>query len=152
MNELDEILQHAGVKGMKWGVRKKVATVVKNHMKKRKARAKAVLDRYHEKNKNKSSYKKAYNRNLKRTKGNHHRAVAATRAPRVRAQRAIALHLAVHTAPLAIHTGMKIANKARDFAADPDNIRRGKNIIQAMKRSPIRYVDGSKMKNVVMDM
>jgi uncharacterized protein (UPF0303 family) len=46
----------------------------------------------------------------------------------------------------AISKAAKAAGKA---ARNPENIRRAKNVVQALKRSPIRYVDGSKMKNVI---
>lgn len=48
--------------------------------------------------------------------------------------------------------GAAMAGKAAYSAAtSPESIRRGKNIIQAIKRSPIRYVDGKKMTNIVRD-
>lgn len=41
--------------------------------------------------------------------------------------------------------------KGMGAATSPESIRRGKNIIQAIKRSPIRYVDGKKITNIVRD-
>jgi hypothetical protein len=152
---LDDSLQHYGVKGMKWGViRNKVQKSVKAHVKKRNAKERATLDKYHEKRINKSkSYKQAYNRRTKGEKGKtparHYAAVRSIKAQNDKVKRAVILKTAALAAPLVMDKGRKLASKASDFASNPDNIRKGKNIIQAIKRSPIRYVDGKKMTNVV---
>jgi hypothetical protein len=145
--EDEETLQHHGVKGMHWGTRKRIQQVVKAHRAKQNQK---VLD-YHEKNKAKKTYKRLYDMNAKRFKT--HLGAAKKTQQQIKAiqiQRArmvigaaglAAPHLAPHVA--------KAANAVNKAAHNPDNIRKAKNVVQALKRSPLRYVDGSKMKNVV---
>jgi hypothetical protein len=143
----EETIQHHGVKGMHWGVRGKVQKAVKAHRAKQNQR---VLD-YHEKNKGKKAYKKLYSHNSKRYKSH----LAAARKTReqvaaIHRQRAvIATKLAVGLVAANRHGIAKGVNSAKNAVKNPDNIRKAKNVAQALKRSPIRYVDGSKMKNVI---
>jgi hypothetical protein len=145
--ELEDILQHHGVKGMHWGARKRIQAVVKAH---RARQNQKILD-YHEKNKNKKLYKRLYNFNSRRY-ASHLAAARKTKEQvhRVHKQRAtLATAVAIHVAAANYHhlaKGAKVIGKA---AQNPDNIRRAKNVVQAIKRSPIRYVDGKAMKNVV---
>lgn len=145
--EINDILQHHGTKGMHWGVRKRIQAVVKAH----RARQNKQILAYHDKHKNKKLYKRLYQIQSKRHKT--HLAAARKAQQQVKAiqtQRAkLAMGAATMAAPvIATHLakGAQAVNKA---VHNPDNIRRGKNLVQAIKRSPIRYVDGSKMKNVV---
>lgn len=143
--ELDDILLHFGKKGMKWGVRK----AIKGHVKKRKAKQKATLDKYHEKKKGKKTYTRMYNKNFKKTKGNHYKSVRNTRNVIRARNRSAAIKIVAATAPIAIKHGSVIVKSMHGMATSPQAVRTGKNIIQAAKRSPIRYVDGRKMTNVI---
>jgi hypothetical protein len=145
--EDEETLQHHGVKGMHWGVRKKVQRMVKAH---RAKQNKKVLD-YHEKNKNKKLYKKVYEMHSKRYK-THLAAARKTKdhVQSIHKQRALAATaLAVHVAAANSHHIAKGAKAVGKAARNPENIRKAKNVVQAIKRSPIRYVNGAAMKNVV---
>ncbi len=152
IGDSEDTLQHFGVKGMKWGVRKgQVKGAIKKYAKNRREKAnKKVLD-YHEKNKENKTYKKLYESSSKRYKTH---LGAATNAARrhgeiKRARVQLGVHAAVLASPVvskALRTTVKAAHKV---ATNPDNIRKAKNVVQAMKRSPIRYVDGKKMTNVV---
>ena len=152
VHELDEMLQHHGVKGMKWGVRRSAAQLrksVKTHIKKRNAKEKKILDEYHEKRSQKSnSYKRAYNTQLKK-QGSHYAAVRKLKKQRDEARNYVIKKAVIMASPLIIQGGQKAASKFYDFATDPATVRAGKNIVQAMKNSPIRYVDGDAMTNVV---
>lgn len=146
-DEFEDTLQHHGVKGMHWGVRKKVQKAVKAHRAKQNKR---VLD-YHEKHKGKKLYGKLYAQNSKRYKSH----LAAARKSReqvfaVRAQQAkVAAIVGVAVASQNKHHIAKASKVLGKVAQNPDNIRKAKNVVQALKRSPIRYVDGKKMKNVI---
>lgn len=147
--ELD-VLQHAGVKGMKWGViRKKIQTAGRAHNRKRSEKIKAANAKFHEKRKNKPRYKRIYNAQLKRNKGNHEKTVSQIRSATARTNRTLLINGAIAASPFIKAAGKTVVRKAAKMASDPANIRRGKNIIQAIKRSPIRYVDGKAMTNVV---
>jgi hypothetical protein len=143
----EDTIQHHGVKGMHWGVRKKVQKMVKAH---RVKQNKKVLDR-HEKHKDKKTYKKLYEGNSKRyathlaAARKTQQQVAEINRQRVKLAATAALLVAPHVAP---HIA-KATNAASKVASNPDNIRKAKNVAQALKRSPIRYVDGKKMKNVI---
>jgi hypothetical protein len=144
----EEFLTHYGVKGMKWGVvRSKIRKVVKAR---RAKQNKQVLDR-HEKNKDKKTYKKLYSQNSKRYKS-HLGAARKTQeqlADRNRKKVALALSVGTRVAIAASPQIKRATNAAANAARNPDNIRKAKNVVQAMKRSPIRYVDGKKMTNVI---
>jgi hypothetical protein len=146
--EDEETLQHHGVKGMHWGIHKKVKQMVKNHRAKQNKRVLEAHDKLHKRNK---TYKKLYEQNSKRYKTH---LTAARKAQvqlkaiqRSKVQMAVGagLMLAPHLAP---HVG-KAAKVVGKAASNPDNIRKAKNVAQALKRSPIRYVNGAAMKNVV---
>lgn len=147
---LDDILLHFGVKGMKWGVvRSKIQKAGRAYNRKQSDKRKAANAKYHEKRKSRPSYKAAYKTQLKRTKGDHEKAVTILRTQNAKQKRALIGMTLVQTSPFLIKNGKKLARKAAKAAANPENIRRGKNIVQALKRSPIRYVDGKTMTNVV---
>lgn len=146
--EDEETLQHHGVKGMHWGVRKKVQKMVKEHRAKQNKRLLESHDKLVKKNK---TYKKLYAHNSKRYK-THLGAVqkAHMQLGQLRRQRA---HLigtaAVLAAPHLLPHVAKATNAAANAARNPENIRKAKNVAQALKRSPIRYVNGKEMKNVI---
>jgi hypothetical protein len=145
--EDEETLQHHGVKGMHWGAHKRIQKIVKAHRAKQNQK---VLD-YHEKNKAKKTYKRLYDMNSKRFKT--HLAAAKKTQQQIRAIQVQRAKMVVGAAGLAApHLAphiVKAANAVNKAAHNPDNIRKAKNVVQALKKSPIRYVDGSKMKNVV---
>lgn len=147
-DDLEDILLHYGVKGMKWGV---VRSKIQKTVKARRAKQnKKVLER-HEKLKNNKTYKKLHAQNSKRYKTElgaarqSQRQLAEIRRNKTALALAVATKATILSAPL-ILKGM---DSVADAARNPDNIRRAKNVVQAMKRSPIRYVDGKKMKNVI---
>lgn len=143
----EETLQHHGVKGMHWGTRKRIQQVVKAH----RARQNEAVLKYHEKNKNKKLYSRLYNMNSKRYKT--HLAAAKKTVSQIREVRKQQIGLGISAAGLAApHLAphiAKAANAVNKAAHNPDNIRKAKNVVQALKNSPIRYVDGKKMKNVI---
>lgn len=146
--EDEETLLHFGVKGMHWGVRKKVSKMVKNHRAKRNKR---VLDAHEKLNKKNKTYKKLYAHNSKRYKT--HLGAARKSLVQLNQINKQRIGLAITAASLAaphvlphVAKGASILGKA---AQNPDNIRKAKNVAQALKRSPIRYVDGKMMKNVI---
>jgi hypothetical protein len=153
MYDANDNLQHYGILGMKWGRRKlanhPIDMAVKALTKQRKPKwknnpvdraARSIANKHHEKNKNKRLYGALYNRNLKRY-GNyndpHTKAVLVTGKQVAQIKATIAVGAAV--AATALYAK----------AVSPDTIRSGKNFILAMKRSPIRYADTSKFKNVI---
>lgn len=152
-----DILQHHGVKGMKWGVKKArnaVSTTSKSALKKiNKIRenSNAKIDAYHNANKNKRYYKLSYNTYKTHARGNtqqkHRTAVRAARMD-TRMSKAL-LTSAAASAAMTNKTVRDNVYKVARKATSPEAVRMGKNIMQAVKRSPIRYVDGKQMKNVV---
>lgn len=143
MNELDEILKHAGVKGMKWGVRKTVAKAgkaVNRSLNKRRAKSLANVTTKHEKYMSNKKYSKDYNSALKRTGS---KATAMRTAQYLRRNRRETMSRAV------LGVSLAGASKAYKFATKPETIRAGKNVVQTLKKSPVRYVDGSTFTNVI---
>jgi hypothetical protein len=130
--EDEETLQHHGVKGMHWGVHKKVKQMVKNHRAKQNKRVLEAHDKLHKRNK---TYKKLYEQNSKRYKTH----LTAARKAQVQLK-------AIQRSKVQMAEAAKVVGKA---ASNPDNIRKAKNVAQALKRSPIRYVNGAAMKNVI---
>lgn len=150
MRELDDILEHAGVKGMKWGVVKtRAVNGIKTHIKKSNAKSRVKDEKFHEKKKNNKAYKKVYNSNLKKSKGNHKTAIAKTRKQYNQKKRILAMTVTAKTLPAAVTTGKIIVAASKAYAKSPQGIRKGKNIVNAMKGNPLRYVDGAAMRNVV---
>lgn len=164
--ETEDILKHVGVKGMKWGVRKaanNVKTAVRNRTEKKNQRLKQVADRYHEKNQKSKVYSRQYARNLKAMKTRyekkgvksetiHYRAVLKTRKEHMAAKRqllALAIPLAAPVAAKGIVAGQTAVSRMSYKATSPEAVRAGKNLVNAMQRNPVRYVDGSKLKNVI---
>lgn len=145
MEELEEYLQHHGVKGMKWGViRSKVKGAYAKSHQSRENRKKAAINQKHDLNmKISKSYGKAYNKSMAKN-GNHYKSIAVARQA-VGRRKVAAMAAIIYGVPAA----GKVAGKAYRTATNPSTIRLGKNIVQAMKNSPLRYVDGAKMKNVI---
>lgn len=141
MHELDEFIQHAGVKGMKWGVRKKITQVSK--------KIDESNQRLHDKKMSKSKkYQKTYAKHLKKTKGDAAKAQNLS-VDKHRAKQLKRVERAIKLTPAAVAAGKIIVSGVRSAATSPQAIRAGKNIVQAMKGSPLRYVDGASMKNVI---
>jgi hypothetical protein len=149
----EDTLEHHGVKGMKWGHHKKavakIKSIAKEHRAKQNKRALEAHDKLVEKNH--KAYKKLYEHNSKRYKTHLGAAKKSLRQlrdiQRSKVQTAVGVGLmaAPHVAP---HVA-KAAKAVAKAATKPENIRRAKNVVQAVKNSPIRYVDGKAMKNVV---
>lgn len=124
MDDLEQLLLQSGIKGMKWGVR---------HEKRRKI----ANEKIHNRNKDRKLYKKLYNKNLEKTKGNHDAAVTKTRKDIIKRRNA---------AILATVVTIKVAQAA---AKNPEVIRFGKNIVLSLKNSPVRHVDGRRFKDAI---
>lgn len=160
MSELEEVLQHHGVKGMKWGVRKLTDTINKRTTK-RIARLKEGADKYHEKNKNKRVYKKLYSRNLKKfekryaNKPGKDADMMAKLAAREHIRKVklgkinAGITLASYAAVADSTMGRNYTGRLLKKVTSPEAIRAGKNVINAIKRSPVRNVDGASFTNVV---
>jgi hypothetical protein len=100
-NELDEILKHAGVKGMKWGHHKdQIKGAMKSYAQKRVAKQKAVLDEFHSKTKSDKVYMHFYKGNLQRT-NNHYKAVKAAKQELVKRREAAMAVMGLMAAPYA---------------------------------------------------
>jgi hypothetical protein len=143
--ELDDIIKHYGVKGMKWGKRTK-SEKSGNKTKERK------IDEYHNKNSKRAVYSKLYNTNVKRGKSHHKAASLAKKQIRVANTVMAAYAMSVYAPGITrgiTNIGKATVREAYKAATSPGAIRVGKNIVQAAKRSPIRYADASKFKNVV---
>lgn len=171
MENLDGTLKHWGVKGMKWGVRrsdkqlakargnkpkkslkKRIGDVARARIRKKTAQMTKIADKYHEKHKNKGVYKRQYERNLKKTKGDHRKAVLQTRNDIRNAQTAVLRSTSPIWGPAVAKgavLGLRYAGSAYRSVATPSNIIKGKNVIMAMKNSPIRYADISKYKDII---
>ena len=156
MHELDEFLQHHGVKGMKWGVRRAVSSAGKalnRNMNKRRARETESLGRYHEKRKNSKVYKLNYNYHKKRAKGTpeqkHMRAVANVRRESFNKKVMLGMALTPAASKSVQIAGKALVKGVAKVATSPEAIRAGKNVINAIKRSPVRVVDGKTLKNVI---
>jgi hypothetical protein len=147
MYELDDVIKHYGKKGMKWGVRKKVTKAIKGHITKRNKKEKAKLEKYHEKKKNSARYKKLYNKT--NSKKSHLARVREVRNYEKTLNTVIAANIGIHAGPAIAAGGAIVARKAHKIVTDPENIRRGKNLILAMKREKYRYANASKFKNGV---
>lgn len=202
---MSDDLQHYGVKGMKWGVRrfqpypkgsknagkfvdsaKRKAGEVKQKTKQKIGKAKSSINTkrkaaskkasvkrkaYHKKKKPESIYGRAYDQ-AKRSGASETKAMKSARATEVitKAYMAKTVASAAMTAldnKSYYKTGANVATNARKAAylgkelskvagkqalnskKAHDAVRFGKNIMQAAKRSPVRYVDGAAMKNVV---
>lgn len=153
-NFSEDILQHYGKKGMKWGVRKRIQETGRNinrslneRRAKKNAKLKERLNAYHDKRKGEKKYQSQYNQAIRRYKDKdkgHLRAVARVRQATTQNRvNNLALTAAI-LSPTLIGLGNMATSSARKFATNPENIRRGKNIILAMKRSKFRYADAAK--------
>lgn len=155
---MNDHLQHHGVKGMKWGVRrarKALSSAGKSTAKalnKARDKHRSKVDAYHEKNKNKTMYKLSYNHHKRSAKGKtaedkHRWAVRSARA-----EAKMNKALLTSAAATGLMTSKTVRNTVYGLAkkaTSPEAVRLGKNIVQAAKRSPVRYVDGKTLKNVV---
>lgn len=148
------VLRHHGVKGQKWGVRRKVQKaglaanrVLNSNRQKSQQKAQALYDKnVRRSNLNPAKYVYASNYVKARNQGQtHDQAVRSTRTA-LNLSKVAAVALA---SPLVAEKGSQIVNKLSREITRPENIRKGKNIIQAIKRSPIRYVNGRAMQNVI---
>lgn len=148
----DSNLQHHGVLGMKWGVRKadrkaankRVKADVKSGKITKKQGRQKKADNYHKSKGDMSIYKRSYQQSL--GKGNTHR--VAMRDAKIGARLskvAIAATVIIHGGEVAARHTAKAVKKV----ATPENIRKGKNVIQAAKGSKFRYADANQMTNLV---
>lgn len=186
MNKVEDFIQHHGVKGMKWGVRRyQPYPKGKGHKGEFLGKTRKALSRRNEeslkkydskkrsskKKKDRDAYQDIYNTHKKRLskkykdpKKLHLKSVSRSRehlgdGPINKAiQTTIAAGLTIKVAKdvnrVANHPAVKqFINHPKVKGAiinDAERFRRmGKNIIQAAKRSPVRYVDGRDMKNVL---
>lgn len=166
---MTEELQHYGVKGMKWGVRRKsggskkpkkptrrqvrkakdrkVAEDVKAKKISRREGRERILNNYHDSKKKgilNAGYRNDY-RNGRNSGLSHKNAIIQARVSQQASLAMTMLPGAIGTAGMAARGSYLLSRKY----VTPDNIRKGKNFVQAMKRSPFRYVDGNQMSNVI---
>lgn len=156
----EELLKHHGIKGMKWGVRRDKKRAAINTYKKTKSEIKAdyksgkikksvykerIREAQHKRNMVTSFvYKNSYA--ISKSKGLNH----VTARSHARTDLAIVNGLKAGVTAYAITSiAAPAVGAGARLAANPATIRAGKNIIQAMKGSPIRYVDGRTMQNVI---
>lgn len=161
---MEEYILHFGVKGMHWGVRRNIQNAgraLNRSLNKRQDAQNAKLESYHQKRYGKSkSYTREYDKRLKKnhlgsTQKNHRVAIAETRKHRasvLATKISIASHVSMGAAMIA---GEKIAKRNREkriMGQETDGqkiINLGKNILQAVKGSKLRYTHRSRMTNVV---
>lgn len=147
MHELDHALQHYGVKGMKWGVRRtkeQLSKSAKSGVQTYKKKRKESLDKYHDKKRNKKRYIRDYEKHFKKT-NDHYKSVSRARGTATNRN----IKRGVVATPAVLYTGLVAARTFHLLTTDPEAVMAGKNIVQAFKDSPIRYVDGAKMTNVI---
>ena len=155
-------LEHAGVKGMKWGVRKAKTTNTKTTLQKvgkvlgeRNARKAPKRDAYHDK-KMKSS--KMYKRIYEATPSIH----SVKGRDRIRQQSAKSQYraLQINVAAMVVGGTLAVASAPQgqmaikavsNFVISGQSQKIGKNVLNAVTGSPLRYVNAADMKNIVVD-
>jgi hypothetical protein len=161
LKELEDVLKHYGALGMKWGRRKqrnerlkelgraKKETVRKLKRKEitRKQAKQEMIDNLHKYTKGNKYYDKEYSIRVKQGQS-HNRAVRGAHR-RVKVVKASKIKIGVAAAIIGAKVGSTIVKKSYNVAISPESIRMGKNIMMAAQRSPLRYVDGSKMTNIL---
>lgn len=158
-------LKHYGVKGMKWGVRRyqnKDGTLKNKGSNRQKTKSQKLKD-YHDKR-----YSKRRSRNYTTSYDNYKKKGMSSKEAMQKSRRNNRLNNAIGTTVAAAVTAKavkdfkKIVESKAFFAiinhpsvnklllnSAEEFRRKGKNIMQTLMRSPVRYVDGAKMSNVV---
>lgn len=154
----EEYMLHYGVPGMKWGKRKSIATInkelgksnkeVRSKVKSKEITKKegkaAIQDNRHNSRLERSKhYTKKYEKNI--SKGLPERKARAKAAASVALRRRVA----IVGLGASIKVGMAAATIAKDFAASPEGIAMGRNIVFAATRSPLRYANPFEERDVV---
>lgn len=131
MKELDDFLEHSGVKGMKWGVvrwrlkvaDKQVNRLVKSRKMSKSAGDKIKADAYHDYKNPRSLYGMAYRSKIKKG-DDHYQAIKFARKQAKLAKMGVAINVAI---PLTI-AGAKILTKAYNVKLDPNLINMGREV------------------------
>lgn len=156
---VDKEIEHYGVKGMKWGVRK---STVKSSLQKvgkalgkRNARKAAKQDAYHDQ-KMKSS--KVYKEIYKLTPSyNSVKGRDRLRQKSAKAQyRSLQLNVATMVVGGALaaagsKNGQKAIKSVSNFVVSGQAQKIGKNVLNTVMGNPLRYVNAENMKNIVVD-
>ena len=152
---------------MKWGVRRgrdvisrKVATKkarrtadkdIRTKMKTKQISVKegraALLNNVHKSNQSSKTYNKKYDKRIKA--GQSHLTAVRGATADTKAVNTMRMNVGSRAVIAAATVGAPIARRVYKSATSPEAIRAGKNIVQAAMRSNIRFVDGSKMTNVI---
>ena len=151
------IVEHYGVKGMKWGVRKKVGKAVEKttiavgkQIKKRRDKQ----DAYHDKRmKSSKAYKLVYEGTLPTvSRGRDRKRQKAARAT----YRSLQINLASMVvggalAAASSKNGRKAIKTVSNFVVSGQAQKIGKNVLNTVMGNPLRYVNAENMKNIVVD-
>lgn len=155
-DDLEDVLLHFGVPGMKWGVRRRQAKVAKRDRRKAtkdisnrlksgqisKTQAKTLKTQaYHKQRSVNKTYRTEYNNGIK--KGLTPKKAMAVANKHLRAEKTVNAYALANAAIVTV-SALRIAQIA---TSRPDGIMKRKNVVEAMKRSPLRYVDGKKIKD-----
>ena len=155
--DLDEIIEHYGVKGMKWGVRKKVGNAVEKTtiaIGKKIKKSRDKKDAYHDKKmKSSKTYKLVYEGTPPTvSKGRDRKRQKAARATYRGLQLNVATMVVGGTLAVAgSKNGQKAIKSASNFVVSGQAQKIGKNVLNTVIGNPLRYVNAENMKNVVVD-
>lgn len=156
-------LEHHGVKGMKWGVRKAKTSNTKSNLQKvgkslgkRNARKAAKRDAYHDKKMKSSKVYKALYESTPKTSSVKGR--DRIRQKSAKAQyRSLQLNVATMVVGGALaaagstKNGQRAIKASSDFVITGQSQKIGKNVLNTVTGNPLRYVNAANMKNVVVD-
>ena len=155
-------LEHYGVKGMKWGVRKKVSDglkkiggSVKSTVAEGIVEQRAKDDAFHDKKMMRSkTYKLLYKTSPRTIDGNGRdrvRQKAAKASYRAMQRSIVTMTLSLAVDAALTNSGQKAIRSVSDFVITGQAQKIGKNVLNTVTGSPLRYVNAENMKNVVVD-
>lgn len=155
--DLDDVIEHYGVKGMKWGVRKKVGKAVEKttiavgkQIKKRRDKQ----DAYHDKRmKSSKAYKLVYEGTLPTvSRGRDRKRQKAAKATYRGLQANVAMMVVGGAlAAASSKNGQRAIKAVSNFVVSGQAQKIGKNVLNTVMGNPLRYVNAENMKNIVVD-